>query len=56
MSLFKIHIYKLPASTVTIWKEKATAKGAYEYGIELGTEIFGNPPASVVIEEEKPVV
>lgn len=56
MTLYKVHIYKLPASTVTVWKEKATAKGAYDYGIELGTEIFGESPAAVSIEEEKPVV
>ena len=54
MSLYEITIHKNPADYVTVWKDKNTAKAAYEYGIEQGTEIFGVTPYSVVVIEDKP--
>jgi hypothetical protein len=59
--MFKIimsrHVSQTNAEAyVSIWKEKANEKLAYEYGIERGTEIFGGPPSSVTVIENEPVV
>jgi hypothetical protein len=56
MALYEITVHKNPATYATVWKDKNTAKAAYDYGVDQGTEIFGEVPYSVVIKEEKPVV
>jgi hypothetical protein len=49
-------MWKNPSNAVIIWKEKNTAKAAYEFGVSEGTEIFGQVPDTVRVVEEKPVV
>jgi hypothetical protein len=54
MALYEIHIGKTPNISIHVYKEKNTAKAAYEYALELGAEIFGSPPDHVEVVEPKP--
>ena len=54
MALYEIHIAVNPNSSITLYKEKANIKAAYEYAKEQGIEIFGKVPDSVSVIEPKP--
>lgn len=65
MPIFKITIlssaqFHSEHNSVTIYKEKNTAKGAYEHGMEIGMEIFPgggdptNPTVKCIMVEEQP--
>jgi hypothetical protein len=55
MALYQIQIAINPNTSVTLYKEKANAKAAYEYAISEGIDIFGKAPDSVSVTEPKPV-
>jgi len=54
MALYEIQIRVNPSTSVTLYKEKANIKAAYEYAKEQGIEIFGKVPDSVSVIEPKP--
>ena len=55
MALYEIKIRINPGTSVTLYKEKANIKAAYEYAISEGVEIFGRTPDGVSVIEPKPV-
>ena len=57
MSTYKISITSLSGTsneTIMVLKDKNSAKGAYDYGKEVGAEIFGVAQAVQVCLEEQP--
>jgi hypothetical protein len=54
MALYEIKLRVNPGTSVTLYKEKANAKAAYEYAIAEGIEIFGKAPDGVSVIEPKP--
>jgi hypothetical protein len=54
MALYEIKIYKNPASLITTWLKGESLKEAYEYGIKIGTDTFGDKPDSIIVNEDKP--
>jgi hypothetical protein len=54
MALYEIKLRINPSTSVTLYKEKANIKAAYEYAQEQGVEIFGRTPDGISVIEPKP--
>lgn len=54
MALYEIRIGLNTGAAITLYKEKNSAKSAYEYAITEAMDIFGKPADTVRVIEPKP--
>jgi hypothetical protein len=51
--MFKVTVYRNPGDSISVWVKTDSPKEAFEFGVKVAIDVFGVPPNSVSVAEEK---